>query len=118
MEYLRAFAAGGLLCAAAQILIDRTRLTPARILVGYVVAGVVLGGAGVYDFIVEFGGSGARLPLTGFGYIIAKGVREAVDRDGAVGILTGALTAASGGTSAALISGFAASLVFRDKKQK
>ena len=118
MEYFRAFLVGGALCAAAQILIDRTRLTPARILVVYVVAGVILGGVGLYDFVVSYGGSGARLPLTGFGYIIAKGVREAIDRDGAIGILTGPLEAASGGTSAALIFALVASLIFKDKKQK
>ena len=118
MEFLRAFLVGGALCAAAQVLIDRTRLTPARILVGYVVAGVVLGGAGLYDPVVSYAGAGARLPLTGFGYIIAKGVREAIERDGAIGILTGALTASAGGISAALIFGFAAALVFHDKKQK
>ncbi len=118
MEYLKAFVAGGALCVVAQILIDRTRLTAARILVGYVVAGVILGGVGVYEYIADFGGAGAMVPLSGFGYLIAKGVKEAVDERGAIGILTGALTAASGGTGAALVFAFAASLIFKDKKQK
>ena len=118
MEYLFAFLVGGALCAVAQILIDRTRLTPAKILVGYVVAGVILGGLGVYDYIVDFAGAGATVPLTGFGNVIAKGMRDAVDSRGAVGILTGALTASSGGIAAALVFGFIASLIFKDKKQK
>jgi len=118
MEYLKAFAVGGILCVIAQVLIDRTKLTPARILVGYVVTGVLLGAVGVYDYLVEFGGAGATVPLSGFGYLISKGVMKAVEERGAVGILTGALTAAAGGTSAALILGFIASLVFKDKKQK
>ncbi len=118
MEYLKAFAVGGLLCAAAQILIDRTRLTPARILVGYVVAGVILGGVGLYGPLADFAGAGATVPLTGFGYVIADGMKEAVSERGAVGLLTGALTAASGGTTAALVLGFIASLIFKDKKQK
>jgi len=118
MEYLKAFAVGGILCVIAQVLIDRTKLTPARILVGYVVTGVLLGAVGVYDYLVEFGGAGATVPLSGFGYLISKGVMKAVEERGAVGILTGALTAAAGGTSAALIFGFIASLVFKDKKQK
>ena len=118
MEYLFAFLVGGALCAVAQILIDRTRFTPAKILVGYVVAGVVLGGLGVYDHIVDFAGAGATVPLTGFGNVIANGMREAVDSRGAIGILTGALTSSSGGVASALVFGFAASLIFKDKKQK
>ena len=118
MEYIRAFLVGGALCAVAQILIDRTKLTPARIFVGYVVAGVILGGAGVYKYVLDFGGSGAAVPLCGFGYLISEGVRKAVDERGAIGILTGALTASSGGVGAALFFGFAASLIFKDKKQK
>ncbi len=118
MEYLKAFALGGALCVVAQILIDRTRLTAARILVGYVVAGVALGGIGVYEYIVDFAGAGATVPLTGFGYLISKGMREAIDKEGAVGLLTGELTAAAGGTDAALIAGLAAALIFKDKKQK
>lgn len=118
MEYLRAFAVGGILCAIAQILVDRTRLTMARILVGYVVAGVVLGGVGIYKYIVDFGGAGAMVPLTGFGYLIAEGVRKSVEERGAIGLLTGELTAAAGGTGAALFFGFLAALIFKDKKQK
>ena len=111
----KAFLVGGLFCAAAQVLIDRTKLTPARILTGYVVAGVFLGALGVYAPVADFAGAGATVPLTGFGYLISKGVREAVDEKGLLGALTGPLTAASGGTAAALISGFLASLVFRSR---
>ncbi|MBR6916792.1 MAG: SpoVA/SpoVAEb family sporulation membrane protein [Clostridia bacterium] len=118
MEYLKAFIVGGAFCAVAQILIDRTKLTSARILVGYVVAGVALGGIGVYEYLVDFAGAGATVPLTGFGYLIAKGMREAIAERGAIGLLTGELTAASGGCAAALIFGFCASLIFKDKKQK
>ncbi len=118
MEYIKAFAVGGALCAAAQILIDRTRLTAAKILVGYVVAGVALGGIGVYRYLVDFAGAGATVPLTGFGYLIAEGVKRAIDERGAIGLLTGELTAAAGGTDAALISAYLASLIFKAKKQK
>ena len=118
MDYLKAFAVGGALCVVAQILIDRTRLTAARILVGYVVAGVFLGGIGVYEYFVDFAGAGATVPLTGFGYLIADGVKRAIDEKGAIGLLTGELTAAAGGTDAALIAAFFASLIFKDKKQK
>lgn len=113
-----AFLVGGALCVIAQILIDRTKLTAARILVGFVAAGVVLSGAGLYRYLVDFGGCGATVPLSGFGHLIAEGVAEAIDRDGAVGILTGPLSAASGGTAAALLFGLIASLIFKDKKQK
>lgn len=115
LEYLRAFFVGGLFCVVAQILIDRTKLTPARILVGYVVSGVVLGATGLYQPIVDFAGAGATVPLTGFGYNIARGVREAVIRDGLIGVLTGGFTAAAGGLTAALVFGLAAALVFREK---
>ena len=118
MQYIYAFLIGGILCVIAQILIDRTRLTAAKILVGYVVAGVVLGGIGLYGYLVDFAGAGATVPLTGFGYLIAEGVRKAVGERGAIGLLTGSLTAAAGGTGAALIAGFVASLIFKDKKQK
>ncbi len=117
LEYVRAFVVGGLLCVIAQVLIDRTKLTPARILVGYVVAGVVLGALGWYEPIVEFGGAGATVPLTGFGYNIAKGVREAVTSEGILGVLKGGFTSAAGGLTAALVFGFAASLVFREKSK-
>lgn len=118
MDYLKAFAVGGALCVVAQILIDRTKLTAARILVGYVVAGVFLGGIGVYSYLVDLAGAGATVPLTGFGYLIAEGVRGAIDEKGAVGLLTGELTAAAGGCDAALIAAFLASLIFKDRKQK
>ena len=115
MEYLRAFALGGLLCALGQLLLDRTKLTPARILVAYVVAGVILGGAGVYQHLVRWGGAGATVPLTGFGFLLAKGVRTAVDESGALGILTGGLRAAAGGISAAVVFGALAALIFNPK---
>jgi stage V sporulation protein AE len=115
MEYLKAFLVGGLLCVIAQILIDRTKLTPARILVIYVVAGVILGGIGLYEPLVSFAGAGATTPLTGFGYLISKGVREAVDEKGLLGALTGGLTAASGGIAAALVFGYLACLIARGK---
>ncbi len=115
LSYIRAFVVGGLLCAIAQILIDRTALTPARILVCYVVAGVILGGIGVYKPFVEFAGAGASVPLTGFGYIISKGVREAVDKDGLLGALTGGLTASAGGITAALFFGLLSSLILKSK---
>ena len=115
MEYLRAFVAGGFLCLIGQILIDKTKLTPARILVAYVVAGVVLGGLQLYPKFVDFAGAGATVPLTGFGNTLAKGVREAVDKDGFLGIFTGGLKAAAGGITAAITAGLAASLLFRPK---
>ena len=115
MNYIWAFAVGGAFCVIAQILIDKTRLTPARILVTYVVAGVILGAIGLYEPLANFAGAGATTPLTGFGYLIAKGVRRAVDEKGLVGALTGGLSAAAGGTAAALVFGFLASLLFRGK---
>ena len=113
MEYARAFLCGGLLCAVGQILIDRTRLTPARILTGYVVAGVILSALGVYGTLMDWGGSGASVPLTGFGHALAQGVRRAVEADGWIGVLTGGLSAAAGGITAAAVCGVAASLLFR-----
>lgn len=113
LPYIRAFLVGGLLCVIAQVLIDKTKLTPARILVVYVVAGVLLGGIGLYGPLVEFGGAGATTPLTGFGYVIAKGVREAVDEQGLLGALTGGLRAAAGGIAAALVFGYLACLFFK-----
>ena len=115
MDYLKAFLVGGLLCLIGQILIDKTKLTPARILVGYVVAGVVLGAVGVYKPLVEFAGAGASVPLTGFGYNLAKGVKEAVAEDGFLGIFTGGLKATAGGITAAIAAGLLASLLFRAK---
>ena len=98
-----------------QILIDKTKLTPARILVSYVVIGVILGGVGIYENIVEFGGAGATVPLTGFGYAIAKGVKLAVQEDGLIGALTGGLKATAGGITAAILAGLLASLIFKAK---
>ena len=115
IPYFWAFAIGGTFCAVAQILIDRTRLTPARILVGYVVAGVILGALGIYKYIADLGGAGAAVPLTGFGYLISEGVRKAVDERGLLGALTGSLTAAAGGTAAALVFGLLASVCVRSK---
>ena len=115
MEYVKAFVCGGLLCLIGQILIDKTGLTPARILVSYVVAGVILGGAGLYGPFAEFAGAGATVPLTGFGNLLAKGVREAIDKDGFLGIFTGGLKAAAGGITAAILGGVIMSLLFRPK---
>lgn len=115
---LLAFATGGALCVIAQILIDKTKLTPARILVGFVVVGVLLGAVGIYEQFASFAGAGATTPLSGFGYLIAKGVRRAVDEQGALGIFTGALTAAAGGTTAALILGLIAALICRGGKPR
>ncbi len=113
MEYLKAFLLGGALCAIGQILIDKTKLTPARILVAYVVAGVILGGCGVYKTLVDWGGAGATVPLTGFGYNLAKGVKEAIQTDGLLGIITGGFQAAAGGLGAAVLFGFLAALIFK-----
>ncbi|MGN1445009.1 MAG: stage V sporulation protein AE [Eubacteriales bacterium] len=115
MKYVWSFLVGGVLCVIAQILIDKTKLTPARILVGYVTAGVILGAIGVYQPLVDFAGAGAATPLTGFGNLIAKGIRKAVDERGLLGALTGGLTAAAGGTAAALIFGYLAALIWRGK---
>ncbi len=113
MDYLWAYLIGGAFCVIAQILLDKTSLTPARILVGYVVAGVILGAVGLYAPLVEFAGAGATTPLTGFGFLISKGIRTAVDERGLIGALTGGLTAASAGTAAALCFGFLAALISR-----
>lgn len=115
MEYLKAFLCGGVLCAIGQILIDRTRLTPARILVTYVVAGVVLGGCGVYKYLVEWAGAGATVPLTGFGYALAKGVQQAVEEQGLLGVFLGGLTATAGGIAAAIFSGLLMALLFKPR---
>ena len=112
MDFVKAFIVGGFLCVIGQILIDKTKLTPARILVCYVVAGVILGGTGLYDKIADFAGAGATVPLTGFGYTLAKGVKDAVNQDGFIGILTGGLKATAGGITAAIAAG----LAVRDRK--
>ena len=114
-ELAKAFLVGGAFCVVAQILIDKTKLTPARILVCYVCAGVFLGAIGVYEPLLEFAGCGASVPLTGFGNVIARGVREAVNTRGFIGIFTGSLTAAAGGITAALVFGYLAALIFKGK---
>ncbi len=115
MEYLKAFVVGGLLCVLAQLLIDYTKLTPARILVSYVVLGVILGGVGVYQPLVDFAGAGASVPLLGFGNTLAKGVREAIQEDGFLGIFTGGLKATAGGITVAIFTGLLVSLIFKPK---
>ena len=117
-KYIWSFLLGGILCAIAQILIDKTKLTPARILVLYVVIGVILGAIGLYGDLVDLAGAGATTPLTGFGYTIAKGVKKAVDEKGLIGALTGGLTSAAGGTTAALTFGYIAALFAKGKGQK
>ena len=112
---VKAFAVGGLICVVGQLLIDITKLTPARILVTFVCLGVVLGGLGVYDYLIDFAGAGAAIPLTGFGYALAKGVKEAVAEQGFLGVITGGLTACAGGVTAAILSGLAVSMVARPK---
>ena len=114
-NFVWAFLVGGAWCVLAQILLDKTKLTPARILVGYVVLGVFLGAVGVYGPLVELAGAGATTPLTGFGYLISEGIRKAVEERGLLGALTGGLTAAAGGTAAALCFGYLAALVFKSK---
>lgn len=118
MKFVWAFVIGGAICVAAQILLDKTKLTPARILVLYVVAGVFLGAVGIYGPLAEFAGAGATTPLTGFGYLISKGIKKAVEEKGLIGALTGSLTAAAGGTTAALCLGFIASLIFKSRPRR
>ena len=113
MDYLNAFLCGGILCAIGQILIDKTKLTPARILTGYVVVGVLLSALGLYEPIADWGGAGATVPLTGFGHALAKGVRRAVAEQGWLGVLTGGLTATAGGITAAVVFGVVMALIFK-----
>ena len=115
MDYVKAFLVGGLLCLIGQILIDKTKLTPARILTGYVVAGVVLGAIGIYEPLVQFAGAGASVPLTGFGYALARGVKEAIAEKGFLGIFTGGLGACAGGIAAAIVVGLLVSLIFKPR---
>ena len=115
MDYLKAFFVGGAICVIAQLLIDYTKLTPARILVSYVVIGVILGGIGGYEPLLEFAGAGASVPLTGFGNTLAKGVREAVDKEGFLGIFKGGLTATAGGITVAVFAGLLVSLLFKPR---
>lgn len=118
MDYLNAFLCGGLLCAAGQIIIDKTKLTPARILVGYVVAGVILQAVGFYQYLVDWGGAGATVPLTGFGYTLARGVEKAVAEKGLLGALTGGLTATAGGITAAMLFSLIAALIFKPGEKR
>ena len=113
MDYLNAFLCGGILCAIGQILIDKTKLTPARILTGYVVAGVLLSALGLYQPIADWGGAGATVPLTGFGHALAKGVSKAIGEKGWLGVLTGGLTATVGGITAAVVFGVLMALLFK-----
>lgn len=113
MQYLNAFWVGGLICVIGQILIDKTKLTPARILTGFVVAGIILGAVGVYKPLVEFAGEGAAVPISGFGYLMSEGVKRALNSDGALGILTGGLTSAAAGIAAAIFFGMLAALITR-----
>lgn len=118
MDYLWCFLLGGLLCAVGQVLIDLTKLTPARILSGYVVAGVILQGLGVYQPLVDWAGAGATVPLTGFGYSLARGVQQAVAEKGLLGVLTGGLSATAGGIAAAVVFGLLMALLFRPKEKR
>ena len=118
MDYLRAFLCGGVLCVIGQLLIDKTKLTPARILVAYVTLGVILGGVGLYEPIADWGGAGATVPLTGFGYLLSKGVKQAVAEQGLLGVLTGGITTAAGGITAAVFFGFLVSLLFKSKPKQ
>lgn len=118
MEYLKAFLVGGILCIIGQILIDKTMLTPARILTTYVVAGVILGGIGIYQPLVDWAGCGATVPLTGFGYTLAKGVKEAIAEKGLLGALTGGITSTAAGITAAIFFGVLASSIFKSKPKR
>ena len=115
MDYIKAFLVGGAICVIAQLLIDYTRLTPAKILVSFVVLGVILGGIGLYEPLVEFAGAGASVPLLGFGNTLAKGVREAIKESGFLGIFTGGLKATAGGITVANVAGLLVSLIFKQK---
>lgn len=115
MHYLWAFLIGGAFCAVGQLLIDYTKLTPARILVAYVVGGVLLGAVGLYEPLIDFAGGGATVPLTGFGYLLADGVKKAVDENGFLGIFTGGMSSAAAGISAALVFGFLTALCFKSR---
>lgn len=118
MEFVKAFAVGGLFCAVGQILVDRTKWTPARILTGYVVAGLILSAVGIYGKIVDFAGAGATVPLTGFGHLLAQGVYAAVKEQGFIGVLSGGLTSAATGITVAVAAGFFVALIFRAKEKR
>lgn len=116
-DYINAFWVGGFICAIAQILIDKTKMTPARILVSFVVAGTILGATGIYEKIIDFGGAGATVPIVGFGNTLAQGVIKGIEKDGFLGIFTGGTAAAAGGISAAVFFGFVAALIFNPKQK-
>ena len=118
MEYVNAFLCGGLLCAVGQIILDKTALTPARILTGYVVAGVILQAVGLYQPLVDWAGAGATVPLTGFGYSLAKGVAKAVGEQGLLGVITGGLTATAGGIAAAVVFGLLMAILCKPKEKR
>ena len=118
VEYLKVFAVGGILCAIGQLLIDKTKLTPARILTAYVVAGVILGAVGLYQPLADWAGAGASVPLTGFGNALATGVKQAVERDGLLGVFTGGFTASAAGICAAVFFGIIVALLFKPKEKK
>lgn len=118
MDYLKAFVTGGIICVIGQILIDRTRMTSGRILVSFVTAGVILGALGLYEPLVKFGGAGATIPLPGFGYVLAKGVMEAVDEDGFLGAFTGGVKATAGGITAAVVFGYLTALIANPKMKR
>ena len=117
-DIIKAFLIGGVICGIGQLLIDYTKLTPARILTGYVVAGVLISAVGLYKPLVDFAGAGATVPLTGFGHTLAEGIRRAIEEDGFIGIFTGGMTAAAGGITAALLFGLIASVIFKQKDKK
>jgi len=117
-DYIKAFVFGGILCALSQILIDRTKLTPARILTGFVVLGVILGAVGVYQPLIDWAGAGASVPLTGFGSTLAKGVKKAVEESGLLGAFTGGFTASAGGIAAAVFFGYLAAVLFKPREKK
>ena len=117
LDYVYAFAVGGAFCVVAQILIDKTKLTPARILVAFVVSGVVLGGMGIYKYIADFAGAGASVPLTGFGYALSEGVKKAIDEKGAIGILTGGLSATTAGIATSMVLALLTALIFKSKNK-
>ena len=115
LQFLKAFIVGGLICVVGQILIDKTKLTPARILVSFVVIGTILSAFGLYQPLVDFAGAGATVPLTGFGHLLTKGVKKAIEEDGFFGVLTGGLTAAAGGITASIVCGVLVALIFKPK---
>lgn len=117
MIFLKAFIIGGLICVIGQLFIDLTKLTPAKILVSFVVLGVILGGLGLYEPLVDFAGAGATIPLTGFGNALAKGVKEAIQNDGAVGIITGGISACAAGVTIAVISGLIVAIICKSKEK-